>query len=171
MATIYDVNASELIKKAGNELKKSNKVQIPEWAKVVKTSSAHERVPTEKDWWQMRAASILRKVYLKGPIGVEKLRAFYGKKKNRGVRPEEFRKGSGKIIRVVLQQLEAEGYIKSTEKGIRKGKVITPKGQSFLDKLAKKDGHRGTKKAEAPGTAERALPKATPGTDPAPGTS
>ena len=144
----------ELIKKAGNELKKTNKVQIPDWAQVVKTSSAHERAPTEKDWWQMRAASVLRKVYLKGPIGVEKLRTFYGKKKNRGTKPEEFRKGSGKIIRVILQQLEAEGLIRNVEKGVRKGKIVTPKGQSFLDGLVRKNGSGGAKKTETSRTAE-----------------
>lgn len=154
MATIYDINASELIQKAGNELKKTNKVQIPEWAKIVKTSPGHERVPSEKDWWYLRAASVLRKVYLKGPIGVSKLRTFYGKKKNRGVKPEEFRKGSGKIIRVILQQLEAEGLIRNIEKGTRKGKIITPKGQSFLDQLARKDGSGRAKKTEASRAAE-----------------
>ena len=154
MTTIYDINASELIKKAGNELKKTNKVQIPEWAKVVKTSSANERVPTEKDWWQLRAASILRKVYILGPIGVEKLRTFYGKKKNRGVKPEEFRKGSGKIIRVILQQLEAEGLIRNAEKGNRKGKIVTPKGQSFLDNIVRKNGSGGAKTTETSRAAE-----------------
>ena len=154
MATIHDINASDLIKKAGNELKKSSKVQIPEWAQVVKTSPAHERVPTEKDWWQMRAASILRKIYLMGPIGVEKLRTFYGKKKNRGVKPERFKKGSGKIIRVILQQLEADGFVRSTEKGTRKGKIVTPKGQSFLDNIVRKNGSGGAKKTGTSRAAE-----------------
>ena len=91
----------------------------------------------------------MRKVSLRGPIGVAKLRSMYGTKKNRGVRPERFYKGSGKIVRVILQQLEAEGLVKKVEKGVHKGKIITPKGQSFLDKVIKKHGTGGTQKTEA----------------------
>ena len=86
---------------------------------------------------------------MKGPIGVSKLRNMYGTKKNRGVKPEHFCKGSGKIVRVILQQLEAEGFVKKVEKDIHKGKIITPKGQSFLDKAVKKHGSGGIKKTEA----------------------
>ena len=146
---MYDVSPSELISAAAEELKKSKSIQLPEWAKVVKTGPAQEHAPAEKDWWYKRAASVLRKVSMKGPIGVSKIRTFYGKKKNRGVKPEQFYKGSGKIIRVVLQQLEEEGLVKKVEKGIHKGKIITPKGQSLLDKVIKKHGTGGTKKTEA----------------------
>ena len=152
MATIYDINASELIIQAANELKKSKAVKIPEWAKVVKTSPAKERQPSDPDWWYHRAASVLRKVYIKGPIGVSKLRSYYGQKKNKGVKPEHFYKGSGKIVRTILQQLESEGLIKKVEKGVHKGKIITPKGQSFLDKFVK-HGIGGNKKTEAGRTA------------------
>lgn len=149
MATMYDVTPSELVSAAAEELKKSKSVKMPEWATVVKTGPAQEHAPAEKDWWYKRAASILRKVSLRGPIGVSKLRSFYGKKKNRGVHPEHFFKGSGKIVRVILQQLEQDGLVKKVEKGVHKGKVLTPKGQSLLDKVIKKHGTGGTKKTEA----------------------
>ena len=149
MTTMHDVTPSELLAKAAEELKKTKSVKTPEWTMVVKTGSAQEHPPAKKDWWYTRAASILRKVSMKGPIGVSKLRSFYGKKKNRGVRPEHFFKASGKIVRVILQQLETEGLVKKVEKGVHKGKIITPKGQSFLDKVIKKHGTGGTKKTEA----------------------
>ncbi len=148
MATMYDVKPSELVSGAAEELKKT-KIKIPDWAKVVKTGAGQERPPVGHNWWYMRAASILRKVSLRGPIGVSKLRSMYGTKKNRGVRPERFYRGSGKIVRVILQQLEAEGFVKKVEKGVHKGKIITPKGQSFLDKAVKKHGSGGTKEAKA----------------------
>ncbi len=151
MSTIYDKNPSELIEKASKELKKTKAVKIPEWAKVVKTGPGQERQPQDKDWWYMRSASILRKVYTRGPIGVSKLRNYYGKKKNRGVKPEKFYKASGKIIRTILQQLQAEGLIKETEKGVHKGKTVTPKGQSFLDTVLRKNGPKPTKKSEDAG--------------------
>jgi len=136
MVTIYDVDASKLIKKASEELKKIELIKPPEWAKFVKTGASKERPPVEKDWWYMRAASILRKVYVLGPIGVSKLRKKYGGKKNRGHKPERTYKGSGSIIRKALQQLEKAELIKQVEKGVHKGKVITSKGKKFLDKLA-----------------------------------
>jgi len=81
MATIYDINPTDLINKAAIELKKTKSVQKPEWASYIKTGAGKERTPDDSNWWYMRAGSILRKVYLRGPIGVSKLRTFYGNKK------------------------------------------------------------------------------------------
>ena len=135
MATIYDKDANELIAKASEELKKV--IKAPEWAPFVKTGVHKERPPVEKDWFYKRAAAILRSVYIKGPIGTNKLRIKYGGRKNRGYAPEKFYRGSGNIIRKALQQLEEAGLIKKAEKGVHKGRMITPKGKSFLDKLSK----------------------------------
>ncbi len=136
MATIYEANTQELIKKAADALKE--KIKAPDWSMYVKTGVSRERPPAERDWWYMRAASILRKIYLLGPIGTNKLRVKYSSRKNRGYTPEKTFRGSGKIIRVILQQLESIGFIKKEEKNIKKGRIITPQGKSFLDKLAKK---------------------------------
>ena len=57
------------------------------------------------------------------------LRTFYGGKKDRGVNPEKFRKGSGSIVRVALHQLEDAGYVEKVDAG----RIITPEGRSFLD--------------------------------------
>ena len=84
----------------------------------------------------MRAAAVLRSVYMLGPIGVSKLRTKYGGKKRRGHKMSHFRKGSGNVIRKLLQQLEKAGLIKFVEKGVHKGRIITPKGMSILDKTA-----------------------------------
>ena len=136
MATIFDVDVNELIKKAASDLKKIDQIKEPIWAKFVKTGAGKERPPIETDWWYARAASVLRKIYLLGPIGVNKLRKKYGGKKNRGHKPEKFYPGSGNIIRKVLQQLEKAEFVKYSEKSVHKGRVITPKGKKFLDKIA-----------------------------------
>ena len=136
MASIYGVNPNKLIEKAAEGLKK-RLIKAPDWSKFVKTGVHKERSPTDKDWWYTRAAAVLRKVYLTGPIGVSKLRSKYGGKKNRGHKPGRFYRGSGKMIRVILQQLEKAEFIKKGEKGVHKGKIITNKGKAFLDKLAK----------------------------------
>ena len=141
MATIHDVRLGELQEKLKEEIKKIKEVAMPDWAKFVKTGTSKERRPVQEDWWYIRAASILKQVYVKGPIGVNKLRSHYGSKKNRGDLPEKFYKASGKIIRVILQQLESAGLIEKQSKGIHRGRILTAKGRSFLDKIASKNGN------------------------------
>ena len=136
MAIIYDVDAGKVIDLAGAELKKL--IKMPEWAKFVKTSAGKERQPADPDWWFFRAASILRKMYLHDkPIGVNRLKGKYSCRKNRGMKPERRYSGSGKIIRIILQDLEKLEFIKQVEVSGHKGRKITGKGKSFLDKLCK----------------------------------
>ena len=130
---MHDVEVNEVIEKTAQELKKQ--INQPEWSLFVKTGPGKERPPEHKDWWYLRAASILRKIYILGPIGVSKLKTKYGNKKNRGHKPEKFMKGSGKIIRVILQQLEEIGLVEKQDKSNRKGRILTAKGRSFLDKI------------------------------------
>jgi len=133
MATVYDVKAEELIKKAAADLKDNIKLPMPEWANFVKTGVQKERQPENPDWWWVRAASVLRKVYVDGPVGVQRLRTMYGGRKHRGVKPEEFRRAGGKIIRTILKDLDAAGL---TEKAKTDGRKITGKGKGYLDKLS-----------------------------------
>ena len=138
MPTAYDADPSELIEKASEELKKIESIKPPVWAAFVKTGMHKERPPVKNDWWYMRAASILRKIYRLGPIGVSKLRVGYGGKKNRGYKTEHFYKGSGNILRKIMQQLEKEGFVKIDLKSKHKGRLITAKGKKFLDDIAGK---------------------------------
>ena len=132
---LHNQSPSRVIEKAASELKKIPSIKPPEWSKYVKTGMHKERPPVSKDWWYARSASILRKIYTLGPIGTSKLRTKYGGRKNRGHKPEHFYKGSGSIIRKILQQLEAAGFVEKASKKGHKGRVLTPKGKSFLDKL------------------------------------
>ena len=132
MTTVFDVPADLLIEKVAEELKENEKIESPAWSNFVRTGVHKERKPENPDWWFIRTASIIRRVYIDGPVGVSSLRNFYGGKKDRGVRPEKFRKGSGSIIRTSLQQLEAAGYVEKVEGG----RVVTPQGRSFLDKTS-----------------------------------
>jgi len=137
MGTIHNADPSELIEKASEELKKIRTIKAPDWALYVKTGMHKERPPIKNDWWYIRSASVLRQVYRMGPIGVSKLRNKYGGKKNRGVKPEHFFKGSGSIARKILQQLETEGFVRKDLKNVHKGRSITAKGKKFLDDVAK----------------------------------
>ncbi len=133
--SIYDIPAAEYNEKLAEALKQIPEFKMPEWAAYVKTSVARERPPAEEDWWYKRAASILRQIYIKGIVGVNRLRTRYGGRKNRGSKPEEFRKGSGKIIRVILQQAEKAGFVEKVKTNKKAGRQLTEKGKNFLDSI------------------------------------
>ena len=134
---MYEVPADKLIEELAKYLKeKVPEVKPPKWALFAKTGPHKERIPDNPDWWYYRSASILRKLYVTGvPVGVESLRGAYGGRRNRGVRPEHYYKGSGSIVRKALQQLEAAGLVVKVPK---KGRTLSPKGRSLLDNLANK---------------------------------
>lgn len=136
MVNALEVNPNELIQRTSEKLEDNEEITPPEWADYAKTGSHKERPPTQENWWYIRTAAILRSVYKRGPIGTEKLRSKYGGKKDRGMQPEKFRKGSGSVIRKALQQLEKAEYVEHGEKEGHKGRMITEKGKSFLDKTA-----------------------------------
>ncbi len=133
MSTVYDVAADQLISRIADELRKAKEVSPPEWAAYVKTGAHAERPPTDPNWWYNRCASLLRRLYVKGPSGVARLRTAYGGLKRCGVHPNRFARGSGAIIRKALQQLEKAGLVEH-EKG--SGRRLSSKGRSFLDRLA-----------------------------------
>ncbi len=135
MTSAKQANPDKLVK--ATSLKLKEKMEIPDWVKYVKTGSGKQRQPDDSEWWYIRSASVLRKIYLKGPIGVQRLRSIYGNLKNRGHKPSHFKRGSGKILRVILQDLEKSGYIVQNKKG-KKGRIVTSEGQKFLDNVAKK---------------------------------
>jgi small subunit ribosomal protein S19e len=132
MVNAYDVPASDLIDAVAKELKKNDAMKPPEWMVYAKSGAHAERPPQDDDFWYIRGASILRKIYVRGTLGTERLRTEYGGKKNRGSKPEQHRKSSGSVIRKLLQQLEAAGYLKKE----KVGRVISPTGQKLLDNTA-----------------------------------
>ena len=134
MPTPYDVPASVLIEKLAQYLKDNvDEIAPPSWAPFVKTGSHTQRPPQNPDWWFTRCASLLRKIYLRGPIGISHLRSEYGGRVDRGVRPEHARKGGGATVRGAIQQLEAATLVKPSG---NKGRVVTREGRRLLDVLS-----------------------------------
>lgn len=131
--SIKDVHPQKLTKELSEELKGWDEIEPPEWSHFVKTGAQKERPPEQPDWWYLRSASVLRKVFEKGPIGVSKLRSKYGGRSDRGSGPERFQKGGGKIVRTILQQLEEANLVEKTRD---KGRKIAPDGMSLLTKLS-----------------------------------
>ncbi|MCX6802410.1 MAG: 30S ribosomal protein S19e [Candidatus Diapherotrites archaeon] len=130
---VFDVPASDLIEEIAVDLREKFKIEKPAFADYVKTGVCKERAPQRQDWYYVRIASILYRIFKEGPLGVGSLRTYYGGRQARGVRPHKFEKASGKIIRKGIQDLEKAGLLKKAPKG----RTISPKGQSYLIKKSK----------------------------------
>jgi small subunit ribosomal protein S19e len=138
--SIYETNAQEYNSKLAEALKGISEFEAPEWSAFVKSGPAKDRPAEDPDFWYKRAASILRQIYKMGIVGTNRLRTKYGSKKNRGFKPEEFRKASGKIIRTILQQSDAAGLTEIAKdiRGVRSkrpGRQLTEKGKKLLESV------------------------------------
>jgi len=134
LVTPNDVPVSRFIPKLAKYLKENvDAVTPPSWANVAKTGTHVQQQPQNPDWWYVRCASMLRKIYVHGPIGIEKLRADYGGRSSKGVKPKHATKAGGSVIRKALQQLETAGYVETMKP---RGRKVTPAGRKLLKELA-----------------------------------
>jgi len=137
MTTLYDAPAEDLIEAVADQLADEDALEQPDWLEFTTTGVDRELPPEQDDFWQRRAASLLRKVAIDGPVGVGSLRTEYGDAKQGSnrykVRPRRQSEGSGNIIRTALQQLEEAGYVETAE---GEGRVVTGEGRSLLDETA-----------------------------------
>ena len=133
MAKVYDVPANALISKLA-EVLKTEDIPAPSWSLFVKTGAHADKPPQNSDWWHTRCASILRKIYLHGPISVNELRTMYGDgKRNMYYGARHHKDASGAIIRNAMHGLEKLGYVEKVEK---KGRVLSRQGMQKLDKMS-----------------------------------
>jgi small subunit ribosomal protein S19e len=139
MADVRSVESGKYNILLAHALKEFSEFKAPHWAALVKTSTHRQRPTQEVDFWHKRAASILRQLYIRGTVGVNRLRTRYGGRKDRGMKPAEFRKSGGKIIRLILQQAEAAGLAEKV-KGKSPGRKLSSKGKEFLESVADKKG-------------------------------
>jgi len=134
LTTPHDVPASEFIERLAKYLRENvDEVQPLSWVTFAKTGTHVEKQPQSSNWWYVRSASIMRKVYVHGPIGLENLRSDYGGRKNNGVKKCHATKAGGSGIRKALQQLESAGFIQITRPA---GRVMTPKGRKVMQEVA-----------------------------------
>ncbi|XP_042447662.1 40S ribosomal protein S19-3-like [Zingiber officinale] len=131
--TMKDVSPHEFVKAYSAHLKRSGKMELPEWTDIVKTGRFKELAPYDPDWYYIRAASMARKIYLSQGIGVDGFQKIYGGRKRNGSLPPHFCKSSGAIARHILQQLETMNIIEINPKG---GRKISSQGQRDLDQVA-----------------------------------
>ncbi|KVH99270.1 Ribosomal protein S19e [Cynara cardunculus var. scolymus] len=113
--TVKDVSPHEFVKAYAAHLKRSGKMELPHWTDIVKT------------------ASMARKIYLRGGLGVGAFQRIYGGSKRNGSAPPHFCKSSGGIARHILQQLQNMNIVDFEAKG---GRKITSNGRRDLDQVA-----------------------------------
>jgi small subunit ribosomal protein S19e len=133
LVSARDVPSAKLISVLAEQVRGIPAVKEPEWALFVKTGSHAERPPTDSGWWFTRAASLLRKLYLHGPIGLSELESAYGGTKALAYFPKHHRDAGGSSIRNLLKQLEQAELVAKTPKG----RILTSKGRAMLDKASK----------------------------------
>nr|GMD32599.1 40S ribosomal protein S19-3 [Ipomoea batatas]GMD35816.1 40S ribosomal protein S19-3 [Ipomoea batatas]GME10039.1 40S ribosomal protein S19-3 [Ipomoea batatas] len=115
--TVKDVSPHDFVKAYASHLKRSGKMELPEWTDIVKTGRLKELAPYDPDWYFIRAASMARKIYLRGGIGVGGFQRIYGGSKRNGSCPPHFCKSSGAVARHILQQLHGMNIIDFDPKG------------------------------------------------------
>jgi len=133
MVNVHDVPASRLIAALSQQVRALPGFQPPEWASFVKTGSHAERPPQQSDWWYTRAASLLRKLYLHGPVGLSDLEREYGGTKALAYFPKHHRDAGTSANRKILKQLEQAELVSKTPRG----RVLTSKGVKMLDVASK----------------------------------
>ncbi len=129
-----DVPPSLLLPQLATELRSRQAVQPPPWATFVKTGVHKQRAPMQTDWWYLRSASVLRKIYVHGYVGVARLSADYGGKRDRGSAPYHARTGSRAILREIVHQLEKSGLVQPYK---TRGRRVSPEGEKLLASVAK----------------------------------
>jgi small subunit ribosomal protein S19e len=131
--TVKDVDQDKIVQGVALFLKKSGKLKVPDNFDIVKTSKAKELGPTSIDWFYVRCASILRRMYHNSPIGVGGVKKIYGTRKRNGVLPSHYCRADGAVARRALQALE---HIKLIEKHANGGRKLSAQGQRDLDRIA-----------------------------------
>jgi len=133
LPTVYDVPAGPLIEHLAEYLRSSvEQVKPPQWALYAKTGAHKERPPEDPDWWYKRAASLLRRLYIAGPLGISRLRKLYGGRKRFPMRKAHSVRAGGSSLRKILQQFERAKLVTHS----KKGRILTDQGKSLLDKMA-----------------------------------
>jgi small subunit ribosomal protein S19e len=134
LPTAYDVDANALVERLAKHLKENiGEIAPPTWALTSKTSAHRERPPQNPDWWYVRCASLLRKLYIHGPVGIQRLRVEYGGRKRKGTSIEHVKDSGGSAIREPLQQLEKAGLV--AKEGL-KGRKLSGEGVSLLNRVS-----------------------------------
>ena len=87
----------------------------------------------DQDWFYVRTAAVLRRIYIRQGVGCGALRKVYGGRVNRGSAPGHHKRASSSVIRGAMKGLEEMKLISKHPDG---GRVITSAGRRDADRIA-----------------------------------
>ncbi|AAT42788.1 30S ribosomal protein S19e [Picrophilus oshimae] len=131
MVDVKKVPADLLINDVASKLKSMN-IEQPEWVSYLKDGMGKQKSWDQEDWYYTRLASMMRKLYLYGNLGIMHMSEEYGGKVDRGTKRYHPAAGSRYIVRQLFKKLEELGLVKKE----KTGRVLSPQGRSMLDKSA-----------------------------------
>lgn len=141
---VEEVCPTKFIDALSKKLKEEEKIPVPAEAEYIKTGHGKEQSPENPNWYFVRTASILRKLYieeLKNPgrckhgLGSIWFSRAYTTLKNNGHKPSHTVTGSKSLVRRILQSLEAANLVSQVPKG---GRKLTATGHQYLQEVALK---------------------------------
>ncbi|KAI5171417.1 small subunit ribosomal protein S19e [Nematocida sp. LUAm3] len=139
---VEEVCPQKYIEVLSKALKEEKKVERPAEADYIKTGHGKELAPSNPDWYHIRAASILRKLYIEQLKNSDKMKhgfgtlwfaKVYGGAKNNGHKPSHTVTGSKSLVRGILQALESSQLVTKIPKG---GRKLTSNGISYMETIA-----------------------------------
>merc|ERR1711988_463739 len=128
--TLKDVPCNDFIQAYADFLKKSNKITPPAWVDLVKTGHYHELSPYDEDWFYVRAAAIVRKLYVRPQLGVGRLADIFGGKERNGSARKHHAHDSKSVIRACMKSLEKAGILMRLNDKRNRNYVDRPSGES-----------------------------------------
>lgn len=126
----YRVDAHKLVDAISSTLEKE-KIELPVNNDLIKTGCGRQYNPQASNWFYTRMGSIVRQAMCKNNVSLIGLSHKYGVRKNRGVRPTKFTRGSRYVIEKAIDNLVKLGWFDFTQKD----GIITEKAGKVLDKI------------------------------------
>lgn len=110
MEQVHRVQAVPLLKAIEGTLKANTAIKLPKDHDLIKTGSGRQYSPDSPDWFYTRMAAIVRLAMRKGRVSLKGLGSRFGARKNRGVRPSGFTRGSSFVNGAAVAELESIGW-------------------------------------------------------------
>eukprot|EP01029_Cantina_marsupialis_P003184 TRINITY_DN1301_c0_g1_i2.p2 TRINITY_DN1301_c0_g1~~TRINITY_DN1301_c0_g1_i2.p2 ORF type:complete len:138 (+),score=28.92 TRINITY_DN1301_c0_g1_i2:37-450(+) len=131
MPTLKDVSAQDIIAALAVVLKNKG-LEIKGDLTIIKTAVRKELPPTDVDFIFVRAAAILRALYIRPGQGVGALTRYFGGAKNNGTCKSHFSRSAAGIIRRILLATDKLGFTSKKASG----RALTKSGVQLLDTVA-----------------------------------
>ena len=153
--TMRDVSSWKWVRAMAAHFKQEGKLFVPSCTELIKTSHGRDRAPQNPDWYYIRCAAVLRRIYMRPGTGTGGLSKPFGNKKNRGSQPEITTRAARGLLHWCCKSLEG---LKLIQKGKTSGRCVSKLGRQKADTIASNLFYR--RKAAATGTRDAKKKKA-----------